>query len=299
MNEITENKLFCLERDRNSGKHGARCPLFFEFVVGNMTPVPEGHSTQWRKMPFHLCCFTPEMPEGAAGAILFEDGENITFTEPSVVFIPAGTTHRIDDHGPARNSIWIHFRLLALPDLDLFTHCKTKAFVTRKDRVAIAELLHRIVAAPSKLDTVHGAWFQLYGLTLCYKLMNLAGIDPDKISTNLTPDHKRLLPALELLHNSTKKPSLSELADAVHLSPSRFQTLFRQEMKTSPGKMYRKIQFAHACRLLADPERSIGECAEQLGFSDAFHFSREFRKLSGLPPSEYRKQFCPADKATE
>lgn len=293
MNNLTENNLFCLTQDRNSGKQGTACPLHFEFIVGNVTPVPEGHSTLWRKMPFHLCCVAPAMPEGASVSFYFENQEAITCTAPSVIFIPAGVTHRLDDHGPARESIWIHFRLLFMPDQDLFSLYNVQPFITTEHLAEIETLLRKIIAFPSKLDTVQAAWFQLYGQTLCCKLMERAGLDPaHDTAPQISSEYKKLLPALNLLYRSDRKPSLQELAAAVHLSISRFQTLFRQEMKTTPGNLFRKIQFTRACRLLTDPGLTLAECAEQLGFSDAFHFSREFRKLSGFPPSEYRKQFC-------
>ena len=63
-----------------------------------------------------------------------------------------------------------------------------------------------------------------------------------------------------------------------------------REMGMSAGQYYKRNLFSRACRLLADPENSIAECADLLGFADPCHFSREFRKYSGITPSGYRKE---------
>ena len=43
-------------------------------------------------------------------------------------------------------------------------------------------------------------------------------------------------------------------------------------------------------RLLRDPERSLGEIAFALGYSDQAHLTRAFRRWTGECPSEYRQR---------
>ena len=110
------------------------------------------------------------------------------------------------------------------------------------------------------------------------------------MQTAVSGSKSRISPALKILEKSPFRPDLETLAAAVHLSPSRFLTIFREEMGVSPGKYYRQVQFLKACKMLVDSSMTVASCAAKLGFADAFHFSREFRKLSGLSPKEYRKQ---------
>lgn len=57
----------------------------------------------------------------------------------------------------------------------------------------------------------------------------------------------------------------------------------------SPLKTYlRKKKMAQAQKLLAEGYR-VGECADLLGFTDGFYFSREFRRFYGYPPREVRR----------
>lgn len=43
--------------------------------------------------------------------------------------------------------------------------------------------------------------------------------------------------------------------------------------------------------MLTDTNQSISDIAKTLGFSDSHNFSRTYKKLTGLSPSEYRNTF--------
>jgi AraC-like DNA-binding protein len=47
-------------------------------------------------------------------------------------------------------------------------------------------------------------------------------------------------------------------------------------------------RIATAQRLLYEGDDSLTEIADHLGFADAFHFSKAFSRLVGLPPSQFR-----------
>jgi AraC-like DNA-binding protein len=40
--------------------------------------------------------------------------------------------------------------------------------------------------------------------------------------------------------------------------------------------------------MLMQFDRPLESVAHELGFTDAFHFSKTFKKLVGVPPSKYR-----------
>ena len=47
-------------------------------------------------------------------------------------------------------------------------------------------------------------------------------------------------------------------------------------------------KFEHAKQMLSDPKMSIKSVAESLGYSDPAHFTRAFRRWTGITPSQYR-----------
>ena len=50
-----------------------------------------------------------------------------------------------------------------------------------------------------------------------------------------------------------------------------------------------ELRLAEARRLLSATELAVGEIAEATGFANQFHFSRAFRRASGMTPSAYRR----------
>lgn len=53
----------------------------------------------------------------------------------------------------------------------------------------------------------------------------------------------------------------------------------------------KSCRMANAKQMLAETECSMGEIVERCGFSDGSNFSREFRKLTDMSPSDFRKKY--------
>ncbi|MEI6070745.1 MAG: AraC family transcriptional regulator [Verrucomicrobiae bacterium] len=82
---------------------------------------------------------------------------------------------------------------------------------------------------------------------------------------------------------------LSVVDLAVHLKMSlpTFSRTYPRVAGETPGCTVRRLKVEAAKRLLLGERLGIKECALRLGFSSEFHFSRLFKRLEGLPPSEY------------
>ena len=81
---------------------------------------------------------------------------------------------------------------------------------------------------------------------------------------------------------------LEKLAAHCGLSPSRLSHLFRAELGTTPQRFSEKLRLDIARQLLARTNLSVDEIAQEVGFADAFYFSRRFRQAFGRAPSEKR-----------
>ena len=265
--------------------------LNFEYVAGGLSHVEPPYTTLWRKLPFHMCRISPAMSPGSEMVVRLKNQPEIVLRGDAVIFIPAGTVHRLDDTGAPREVLWVHFRTLLMHGCDIFSESRVPPMVFSEGTEVFREYLSRIVDPGRGRDGKYAVWRQLNGIAMSLKLLETAGTDPDSFPGEATPAARRLRPALALLNDGPCRPELETLARAVNLSPSRFLAVFREEMGMSPGRYFRQIQFLRACRLLAGPERKLAECAELLGYADVSHFSREFRKVSGISPGRYRKQW--------
>jgi len=86
-------------------------------------------------------------------------------------------------------------------------------------------------------------------------------------------------------------PSLTRIAADVGVHPTYLATSFQQHFGVSMGEFVRSRRIDQAREILSHSDRSLGEMAFQLGFSDQSHFSRAFKKQTGFSPLEYRRLF--------
>ncbi len=83
-------------------------------------------------------------------------------------------------------------------------------------------------------------------------------------------------------------PSLSILADAVGVHPVHLARVFRQFEGCTIGEYIRRLRIEHACRLMTATDDSLVEIALTAGFADQTHFSRCFKRTTGMTPGQYR-----------
>lgn len=82
--------------------------------------------------------------------------------------------------------------------------------------------------------------------------------------------------------------SLHEVAKAVNLSPAYLTDLVRRETGRTVNRWIVEHRIARARTLLLESDRSITEIAETVGYLDAGHFIRLFRRVNGTTPQAWR-----------
>jgi AraC-like DNA-binding protein/mannose-6-phosphate isomerase-like protein (cupin superfamily) len=85
-----------------------------------------------------------------------------------------------------------------------------------------------------------------------------------------------------------KKLSLEEIARHTGLSLSHFCLLFKQQTTYTPVEYLTMLRIQKACKLLSLSRQKINEIAGEVGYEDAYYFSRVFKKMMGQSPREYR-----------
>lgn len=81
---------------------------------------------------------------------------------------------------------------------------------------------------------------------------------------------------------------LDQLAELAGMSPRGFEGRFKREIGISPFQYLCECRVKRAAFLLASGMR-VCEVAEQTGYYDAYHFSRQFKRIIGVSPSDYAK----------
>ena len=86
------------------------------------------------------------------------------------------------------------------------------------------------------------------------------------------------------------QPTVSWCADQFNLTPNYFSSLIKRELRM-PAQDYIQGKILDAAKKLLDTTAmSVGEIAEELGFSYPNHFTRLFKSKTGQSPQEYRKR---------
>lgn len=83
--------------------------------------------------------------------------------------------------------------------------------------------------------------------------------------------------------------TLDRLAAAFGFERFHFAKTYRRLTGRAPLTHFLHLRMEQAARLLDGGELRIGEVARLLGYEDPHYFSRQFRRVMGIAPSEYRR----------
>ena len=154
-----------------------------------------------------------------------------------------------------------------------------------KELAQITELVDRLEGELKTRDPGFGfmataAFMQIIGLlSRCY------GRSP-------SPDGRALLRIGEALshleRNIHHEVNLEELASIAHMSRRSFLRVFQSATGTSPLAWLIDQRINRACGMLRHTDKQITEIAFEVGFNDSNYFTRQFRKLTGFSPRDYR-----------
>lgn len=100
--------------------------------------------------------------------------------------------------------------------------------------------------------------------------------------TSTGPLDKRIARAIDILHSRLAETiSMSEIAEAVHLSPERFRHLFLQEtgIRFRPYVLWLRLEAAVAAYGAGS---NLTQASHAGGFADSAHFSRTFKRMFGV-----------------
>ena len=87
-----------------------------------------------------------------------------------------------------------------------------------------------------------------------------------------------------------EKLTLQEVADRCYVSQWHLSKLLNKYMEMSFYDILNSIRIENAKRLLENPGLKIGQIGEMVGYADAAHFTRTFKKLEGINANEYRNR---------
>lgn len=201
-----------------------------------------------------------------------------------VVLLPPGEPHSYGASSDAPWTLrWVHIVGAGLPDFRATFGIGLESPIIRPIEFhEIAGLLGEIMRAIGTDLTDRN---MLRAAGAAWHLLALIGAD----RSGLTTTGMAIQRAAE--HIRTHLPEnirVAELAAIAHLSSSHFSAEFRKAFGYSVIEYQAQARMLRARELLDNTRISISEVGAAVGYGDPFYFSRQFRRIHGVPPRSYR-----------
>ena len=184
--------------------------------------------------------------------------------------------------------------IAGLVDADVFPEDLVNNFL--KDDLEVLNtgksLDNRIEMVPNRDGTVE--WYITHKVPLYSedrRIVGLAGITQNlhRLGATWKPYHK-MSQVIEFISTNYKsRIDVKDLAHSTNLSVSQFERVFRANFGTTPVKFINRFRVHQACVMLQRTNHTITQIAHDCGFCDHSHLSREFVRIMGKSPGQYRK----------
>ncbi|MBE7493468.1 MAG: AraC family transcriptional regulator [Verrucomicrobiaceae bacterium] len=136
---------------------------------------------------------------------------------------------------------------------------------------------------PSDAALASAAVAAIIGITFDARLS-----EPGLIQPELPAAVQRALERMRLYFHLPMR--VAELAQLSGMSESHFSRQFKAAMGTSPIDWLRRERINQAKRRLIESNDPVKEIARQVGYHDQFFFSKDFKKMTKLTPTQFREQ---------
>ena len=215
------------------------------------------------------------------------DGRTVPLHGHWILFPPGSTQHYRSACLPYEDD-WVHFTApqaeTFLRDLGIPLSCP----VPLPDPSPI----DRAILSMQNLQGQKAAWMD----SLIASYLSCMFYDLSKLSPSIgvqTGSHRyyQELSQLrtELFSNPSAGTTVETLAARIGLSGSYLQALYKTEFGVSIGEDIIRGRLDRAKYLLANSETPVARVAEASGYRCEAHFMRQFKRMTGMTPGEYRR----------
>ena len=228
-------------------------------------------------------------PEGRGcnGFILIINGEccykwgdnSKNLSKGGLIYLPKGSRHSVSAPEKTLDFYRVNFTVEEISkDEEIIFSDEAKPISDKTP-----EMLYGLCEELCKATLQHGTDFKIMAL-LCEFINHCVFMSTPEGVTGFDA-------AIKKLNKSYTMPiSIEALAEECFISPSHLFRLFKERLGMTPIEYKNSLRIEKAKHLLSDPECSISDIADMLGFENACYFTRIFKKSVGLSPMQYRQQ---------
>lgn len=92
-----------------------------------------------------------------------------------------------------------------------------------------------------------------------------------------------------ILRNFHREITLNEVASEASMATTTFCNFFKEHYRMTFVEYLNTIRIGHVCKLLANSDDNIVHIAYECGFNNLANFNRQFKRLKGMSPKNFRR----------
>lgn len=208
--------------------------------------------------------------------------------EGDVLFLPKGTKHQYKSNNKTPWSIyWVHIEgHLFEQFMDFIGVNNTNLILNISNQKAFINEFEQLLATRNKSYQLNSF---ILAANIIKKMFALFTMNSNVKPAQLKQDFNLSKVTGFMEENISQQINLQQIADAFKLSKFYFAKKFLQHTGVSPIRYFLELKIKHACKLLDESNISVKDVALKIGYDDPYYFSRLFKKIMGLSPTQYRQ----------
>ena len=229
-------------------------------------------------------------------AVCLIDGSKIFCPVNSIIMFSPESDYQYQASGESFINDWM-FLYLTEEDITFLESLQIKQneSIEVANMEELSGLVHALAYEHFSVDAYQDEIEQAYLRLLFYKTAQGIWKAQEQHGTAINPkSFKCSNAALTMLHadilrNPGKKRTIDELAGTIGISRSGLQHQYKKMFGISIKGDIIRARMERAKKLLAETNITIREIAFACGYSNEYHFIRQFKKGTGKTPTEYRR----------
>lgn len=244
-----------------------------------------------KTVPFYIIA---EAIEGTY--IVNMPGRTLKATNGQVYIAPANTPLEIVHLALQGKSDMLyryaHLRFSYMGVVDLFELYELPCELPADATAEVTSIIQRLLTIKEDAqEPVFSAWIQT--TELAFRMLHVllqSTIKKTSYEGKLAILHELQPVLIYIRENLHERLDIDWLLRLFPYSRSSFFALFRNYLGQTPMEYIKTVRLNEALHKLSSTMLSIGQIADETGFTNSFHFSREFKARFGVPPSQARNE---------
>ncbi|HUM88800.1 MAG TPA: AraC family transcriptional regulator [Prolixibacteraceae bacterium] len=183
--------------------------------------------------------------------------------------------------------------LLSMPE---FANVRKALEMSERGIQIVGDTLNKVSEIMLQLPYLNG----IEQLLNFYRLMDIIGKSTSNIGLaseeylrkKFNTSNKRIEAIHDyFMNNYRNEVNLEELSQLINMAKGSLCRFFKENSGITLWEYLNHIKIEFACKMLMNNELSIAQVCFDSGFNNLNHFNKQFRKITGITPSSYRKKF--------